>query len=48
MPDSGRLMLEGRDVTGKSPHWIGKAGILRKEFRGDMHDQVRRWLGLDF
>ena len=29
MPDSGRLTLEGRDVTGKPPHWIAKAGILR-------------------
>jgi len=29
MPDSGRLTLEGRDVTGKPPHWIARAGILR-------------------
>ena len=29
MPDSGRLTLEGRDVTGKPAHWMAKAGILR-------------------
>lgn len=29
IPDSGRLTLEGRDVTGKPPHWLAKAGILR-------------------
>jgi branched-chain amino acid transport system ATP-binding protein len=29
MPDSGRLTLEGRDVTGKPPHWLAKAGLLR-------------------
>ena len=27
MPDSGRLTLEGRDVTGKPPHWIAQGRV---------------------
>lgn len=28
-PDSGRILFKGRDITGKSPHYISRLGLVR-------------------